>query len=254
MAFFDAYLDESGTHNGAIYTTVAGAIAKRSSWYSLETQWQAMLRKFNVKYFHATDLNCFGGEYREWKDDKRREFFSMIFKILKSEPITPIAISVNIDIFNKVKTEFPDISLTPYQFCCEMCLREIVFFAKKKRKMNPVSVIFEAGQKTNSLGLHWIKQGLSVDELVRKYKISGFSFHPKGDMPALQIADLIAYELNHGQTIISKHGLREIRYPLNQIVTICGWAKGGTVEEDSIRKYIKVISDFIPHINKETKR
>lgn len=253
VAFFEAYLDESGTHADSLLTTVAGAISKESSWKSIVPQWQSVLNKFEVSAFHATDLNCFGGEYRGWNESKRREFFTLIFKIMNSEPLIPIGTTVENSVFKKVMIDFPEFPTNSYQFCCEWCLMEMAAVAKKHKHMEPVAVVFEAGQKTNSLGLQLLQQGFNFGELRAKYKIEGFSFYSKKSMIPLQIADLIVYELNHGHTIIEQHGSRPLRFPLQQLVENHGWPKGGTIHEESIRRHFTHQREFAKRHNEENK-
>ena len=76
VAFFEAYFDESGTHDDASHTFVAGFIAKQSSWLSMSNQWQRVLSKFNVESCHAKDLHNLRGEFSKWNEENRRSFIN----------------------------------------------------------------------------------------------------------------------------------------------------------------------------------
>jgi len=70
--FFVAY-DASGSendHDGTL--VVVGLVAAERKWNRFEQEWQAVLDRFEVPYFHMTELNHRAsgtGAYAKWKDD-----------------------------------------------------------------------------------------------------------------------------------------------------------------------------------------
>jgi hypothetical protein len=54
----DAYLDESGIHDGAAVCVIAGYFAHRAPWRAFETDWKRLLYRFKVPIheFHTKDL------------------------------------------------------------------------------------------------------------------------------------------------------------------------------------------------------
>jgi hypothetical protein len=58
MVVIDAYLDESGIHDGAAMCVVGGYWSGRTRWRQLDNDWRKVLNKFNVplERFHAKNL------------------------------------------------------------------------------------------------------------------------------------------------------------------------------------------------------
>ena len=52
---FEAYFDESGTHDGAHVLCVAGYLFESKKCKSLDLAWQAMLAEYNLPFFHMVD-------------------------------------------------------------------------------------------------------------------------------------------------------------------------------------------------------
>jgi len=55
FAMIDAYLDESGIHDGAAYCVIAGYFGGRGQWRKFEESWKQLLREFKVpmEKFHT---------------------------------------------------------------------------------------------------------------------------------------------------------------------------------------------------------
>ncbi len=58
FAMIEAYLDESGIHQGAAYCTIAGYFGQQAAMRRLEREWKNVLKRyqFDMADFHAKDL------------------------------------------------------------------------------------------------------------------------------------------------------------------------------------------------------
>ncbi len=65
LAMIDAYLDESGIHDGAAICVIAGYFAGRGWWRRFEKRWRKTLDSFGfpMEKFHAKDLLKEGNRY-----------------------------------------------------------------------------------------------------------------------------------------------------------------------------------------------
>jgi hypothetical protein len=66
------YFDESGTHDGATVTTVAGFISTPERWDVFDVAWRDVLARFNLTVFHMNECAHFIGEYAQFKKDEHR--------------------------------------------------------------------------------------------------------------------------------------------------------------------------------------
>src|SRR5438552_14542233 len=75
MIMLKAYLDESGAHygkGGSKFFTISGYIAPEAEWNKFDAAWKAMLDKYRVPYFHATDIEGKGsGKFRRLTQSAR---------------------------------------------------------------------------------------------------------------------------------------------------------------------------------------
>src|SRR5713226_7946562 len=58
IVMLEAYLDESGIHDGATVCIIAGYFGRRNAWRKLEASWRETLNEFGVPLedFHAKDM------------------------------------------------------------------------------------------------------------------------------------------------------------------------------------------------------
>ncbi len=254
MAKFAAFLDESGTHEGSEVTVVAGALSRQSSWSSIVGQWCKVLEKYDVPYFHATDVANFRGPYRNWNENTRRGFLETLLKITRKESITLVAHSLWTDLFKRVKQDFPEVPVTAYQICCEWCLALIGNLAMRRNRMPPVAITFESGQNTHSLVLRGTMHWARFEEFRKRAGIGAVTFAEKSAHVELQLADLVAFEF-YKQSLLCRPGpVDKLRYPMSKLIENADWPKGGVIQEDSLRNYLSDIESFILAYRKQDRR
>lgn len=100
----DAYLDESGIHDGAAVCVIAGYFGGPGKWRKFAIDWRNILADFKVPMgeFHAKDLFPIAkGWFRHhWKGDHPAFLNAIADTIAKHPKITPVAAGVVIDDFN----------------------------------------------------------------------------------------------------------------------------------------------------------
>lgn len=78
LVMLKAYLDESGTHEGASALSLAGFVAGARQWVQLDRSWRAELRREGLEEFHATEF--FKDGFNGWGRRKRVEFLDRLTK------------------------------------------------------------------------------------------------------------------------------------------------------------------------------
>lgn len=251
MAFLRAYFDESGTHDGSLFTVVGGGLARESTWLAIAGQWRSALRKYGASAFHSTDFSNSRKEFAGWDEAKRRNFIGALLNIITNESITLIVSSVPNQTFDTVVQEFPDLTMTPYHYCCEMCMHKIGFKLQTKKRVEPVAVTFEAGQKANSPVFGYFFARMNDAGWQKLYRIKSVDFLSKKEAIPLQVADLIAYEYYKGLTLSEISPEKPLRFPLMKLCEKIGIAEGGTPGEATIRNYLRLpaaLEEFKSHL------
>lgn len=105
FAMIDAYLDESGIHNGAAICAIAGYFGAHGQWRKFERAWRRVLKRFRVPIdeFHAKDLypKATGFFWRHWKhSDEHEEFLKALAEtIADHSKIKPVGFGIVIKDF-----------------------------------------------------------------------------------------------------------------------------------------------------------
>src|SRR5258708_4041248 len=82
IAVFQAFLDESGTHEGSPVITVAGYVAQRPAWNRFTQKWRRTLSP--IKVFHSSECNGFHGEWKGWTKEDRDAKVKQLLPLLPS--------------------------------------------------------------------------------------------------------------------------------------------------------------------------
>src|SRR5262245_6944036 len=76
------YLDDSGKDPQNRVTTLAGFLARDTSWKAFETQVEPVFKRARVNILHAKDLEATRGEFKGWKVIQKQAFVARICRTL----------------------------------------------------------------------------------------------------------------------------------------------------------------------------
>ncbi len=237
VAFFQAYLDESGTHDDAKITVVSGGLARETSWSSISIQWELLLKKYEITACHANELNNFQGQFKGWDIEKRESFISKIINLIVKESVTWIGAVIKRPLFDKVKVDYPDIPLTPYSLCVDWSIISISAMSMHRKNMQPIAVLLEDGQKNNSPAFKHTCLLASNEQFRKNYKIKQISFLKKSGVIPFQVADFLAYELYKHFGGVSRYPLRKLNEKLISY--------GRVLTEAEIREYFAIYRQYL---------
>ena len=110
------YSDESVNGN---FITVAGYLYTKKHVQKLKKEWDPILKKYDLPYFHMTDCAHGNGAFKSMRDEERVKIQTQLFKLLKKHKSVRFAVS-----FDKRPSYLLPSSLnigikqiTPYSFC-----------------------------------------------------------------------------------------------------------------------------------------
>lgn len=105
----EAYLDESGIHEGAQVCVIAGYFAGRGQWKRFQSDWISALKRFDVplEQFHAKDLlPSPKGFFHQWdRDLHRRLLQDLAGCIADHEKIYPVTAAIVVRDFNSFSAD-----------------------------------------------------------------------------------------------------------------------------------------------------
>jgi hypothetical protein len=257
MAAFEAYLDESGTHRGSKITIVGGAFAKVASWANIMNQWNRVLhrRDFGLEYFHYKEINNHETALGKLGDDKKERLLSLFAGILTDrEQVDWLAFGIDEGLLHDIlMNEFPKfIKMTAYMLGAELCFSYIQQWVAHKKHISRMPIMFEQGQKTNSLLLANARRWFGEKSLQDSYHIGPLMFDSKEIWPQLQAADFIVGESYRAALALKSNGpFRE------QFIKLGSKGKGRLIIMDAshIRRFLKPLYEFwLNYVEQKRKR
>jgi len=103
-----AYLDESGIHEGANVCVIARCFGGPGQWKRLSSAWARILQLHKVTEFHAKEfwardpLGGRVGPYKGWSGKKADTFLDQLVNIIQGRKVHPVSCAVVLDSFNKL--------------------------------------------------------------------------------------------------------------------------------------------------------
>jgi hypothetical protein len=204
----DAYLDESGIHDGASVCVIAGFFGGRSQWKKFEALWRKTLAAFNVplEEFHAKDVIKRNGFFRGWSDDLHSTFLGKLSTAITTFKIHPVSVGVVVADFNecslpqrrfltgarlvKGKLVMSGAPNKPY-FCP---FQECVFKVLEYTPVGGKAHFFFGLDRTFYEYAAAFMKGLQTDGYTEQHARIGPSAYPLAkETPELQAADFFAY-------------------------------------------------------------
>jgi hypothetical protein len=86
MTTYIAYLDESGTHQGAAVSVMAGFVGDERQWRKFEKRSGKLFKRYRVDIFHTIDVRRGDADFENWTVDRKLEFLDELQHIVRGGP------------------------------------------------------------------------------------------------------------------------------------------------------------------------
>lgn len=178
LALLRAYFDESGIHAGSPVTLVSGFIGSRRQWRTVSREWDALM---GDRVFHYKNMRMEG------------ELLGKLAALLATSNLGVVAAGFSGN-WNRAISAGPDWSVrfpSCYHMILEMCVEQMNRYSQRHWHSEPIAVMFSRQNE-------YAKR---AEEVWRTCKgnglwdnIASFAYGDPEKFPALQAADMIAYE------------------------------------------------------------
>ena len=64
------YFDESGTHDSAVITSVAGFVSTPERWQRFDEEWKRVLDHWGLEYFHMKECAHYTANFAQFKTNE----------------------------------------------------------------------------------------------------------------------------------------------------------------------------------------
>ena len=260
------YFDESGHSSGTEFFSLAAFVSNKLEWKKFDKQWRKALKQNDAPYLHMREFAHFRGPFTSWSEEQRRSLLSGCVTAINSINAIAVGAVMSVEDFNALDSE-SQIKLQDPFFCCfQEVVRCVALNAVLEQENLKAHMVFsqQDGFRSKAITL-W-------DEMTRhsdiRTHLGSLKFINMRDVPALQAADLLAYELRHFYNLRKTNPRATARWAFREIVIhqrnkneafmlkyLPSWylqARADGTFNDIMRQKLKSPNDFISQVNEMT--
>jgi hypothetical protein len=203
------YLDDSGKDPQNRVSTVAGYLARDTSWKAFETEVEPLFKDRGVSILHTKDLEDTDGEFKGWKVLKKQSFVAGISSTLSKHSMLGVSMSCVKDTYDRRAREMKKSGARkrvnrPYTFCFNAILDWILRDIRTGRAVHEegLACILECGHENNpeaEAAFYSLREKYRLESVLRS-----ISFVPKDKCRAIQVADLLAFYSRRDSAALEK--------------------------------------------------
>lgn len=194
IAMLYGYLDASGTHEGSSVLSVAGYVWSFENWKRANRKWQRFLDDNGLEFFHMTDFEAYEGPYKNWTPKRHRAVIKRLIQIIADTASVGVAVGIA-SRDHAALSAIPDgLEGSAYQRAATVCMTIVARWIHEQRSAESVKYILEFGDETQDLLRRHVMASIQSPSFQRTLRIESLNFERKRTTPALQAADILAYE------------------------------------------------------------
>jgi hypothetical protein len=217
-----AYLDEFNDHTDEQCEEfgIVGLMGPVREWHKLQAKWEDALECCGIRWFHATDLQSFEGEFQGWSAVQRERLLGMLVRVVQeSAPGMRFLASANsMKAYRRLPQYRKNATKTPYYLSAVSVMSDGARFAHEHFGDRPIEFIFDQKTKHYHLLDGAYKEVLQTEH---GHLCAGFSQASHKLVSPVQVADLMAYEASKYLAIIrGRLSLDNLRWPMKQLQTL----------------------------------
>lgn len=250
IALLTVYFDASENKpsktrpNPPLIHSVGCYLARRTDWNKFRKEWKIELGKKNIPYFHMKDFEYAlaairrkerdqisrKNPFKEWSEDEFLPFQKRLYQVINRKnkdgqyrmaAFTSSLVMPDFDraLPDELKTD-PECQ-SYYVFNLANLMKMIAHWCSQNVIYDPVHYIFSGGDKEGSNIENWFnycwndEQSCNYFRLGKGYTRMGYDIQWMKAEPALQVADIAAYEFNKVAIEIAERGGNNI--PLDEL-------------------------------------
>jgi hypothetical protein len=191
-----AFFDESGSHDGSPILCLAGYIFKKSEAIKLGHEWRKVLAWKKLPYFHMVKCAHGNGPFANLTKPERIEVATKMIEVIKRRAIQGMAVTVNSDDCAEVVLNNSPLTAyrSAYSFCAHNIMAGITVWIDNNPTVKEMAYFFEAGHQSANEANQFMVGLFSTPQRKEEYRYVAHGFVEKRRSPAVQAADLLAWQ------------------------------------------------------------
>lgn len=190
MSLLEAYIDESGSHEGSSVLCVAGYLYTKDNRLKLDKEWGIALQRFNLPYFHMVDCAHGNLPFDKLSKTNRTAVAKEMIELIKKYMLYGFSVTINETQYDLWRKDKYQLFGSAYTFCCWMMLIAVESWAEKHAYGGKIAYYFEAGHKHQSEANKVLTETVDLPE----FRYASHNFVEKKFNGAIQSADLLAWQ------------------------------------------------------------
>lgn len=208
-----AYIDESGHSAEARVVSLAAFVASATQWRRFSADWTGALKDHGAPFLHMREFAHRQGNFKGWSEDQRRSLLGALLDVIVANQLIAVGAAIDVNAFRALPTDIRAGLQDP--FLC--CAQEVLY---------GLALVGQPGPATDAVFSRQDEFAGKAEKLWEHLRNrSGFSpglgslrFEDMRSTPALQAADLLAYELRHYYNRRLTYSGTPARYPFRRII------------------------------------
>ncbi len=197
-----AYFDESYDREHSHVFALAGWTAWNVEWDLFDSIWRTVLAKYGIADLHMRDYESAWGEYKGWDRNRRIELLSALIDAFVESAAPPSTGPVGFWSALPLKDYERCVSGRPLKWedhpsfvCFVHCLNRMLPFTRGTPEEVKIDFVFDCNPKLEERTRAIFSQLRILPDFDEFHdRFGGIHFASRRDTPALQAADLLAYE------------------------------------------------------------
>jgi Protein of unknown function (DUF3800) len=188
VALFEAYFDESGTHDGSPVMCVAGYLFDKEGCLELDAEWKRVLDEYSLPYFRMSACAPGNHPFKHMDLQQRIDCQTKLIKIINKYVRFGCCVAFSETLWKEfVGTELG--STSAYTWACHCCCLFIGQWIRKANFQGQIAYFFEAGHESHREADYVMRGILKMEE----FRYHAHAFVPKTVRP-MQTADILAWQ------------------------------------------------------------
>lgn len=189
------FLDESGHSSATEFLALAAFVAEDSSWARFDERWRSALGRHGAPHLHMREFAHRVQAFKGWAEDRRRALLAECVAAINSIRAIGVGAATSVAEFRKLDREGQSRLQDPFFCCFQEVVRGIALNAEFEAQDYKTHMVFSQQDEFRP------KATKLWDAMTRyinvRDRMGALEFRDMRAVPALQAADLLAYELRH---------------------------------------------------------
>jgi hypothetical protein len=190
----EAYFDESGSHDDSPVLCVAGYIMEAEEAKRFGSEWRAVLEPHGLSAFHMVDCAHGNEEFADIPKPTRIEIATQCIALVNRYAWAGLGASISAAEYAELMPEHPNLG-GAYNFLLWNCLFGVRHWLDVTKWEHDVAYFFEAGHKHQGEANRIMDLAFRDPAARAQLHHAGHAFVDKKKSPAIQAADLFAWQL-----------------------------------------------------------